>query len=126
MIGWSLAGMAAIALMAIGIGALVAPRASALQYGIVVDDPRALAFLRAMGIRDVALGAVLGLLAVGRSRSLVAAALYAMAAIALVDWLLVVADGRLARDGQGASSRLLHVAGGFGLLVAGAVLQSGY
>lgn len=128
MIGWILAALAAIALMVIGVVALVAPRTSATQYGILVDDPRALAFIRAMGVRDLVIGVLLGLLATGRSRPLVASALYATTAVAIVDWILVTIDGRAGSRGErrGGPSRLLHLAGGLGLLLAGAVLQAGY
>ena len=128
MIGWILAALAAIALMVIGVGALLAPRTSAAQYGIVVDDPRALAFIRAMGVRDLLIGVLLGLVSTSGSRGLAAWALYATTAIAMVDWVLVTIDGRAGGRGDrhGVPSRLLHLAGGLGLLLAGTVLQAGY
>jgi hypothetical protein len=44
---------------AIGIGALVAPRPSAAQYGLPTENPIALAFVRALGARDLAIGGAL-------------------------------------------------------------------
>jgi hypothetical protein len=43
----------------IGAGALVAPRTSAGQYGLPTDDPTALALVRAVGARDLAIGGAL-------------------------------------------------------------------
>ena len=51
-----LSAIVALSLVAIGAGAIVAPRMFAMQYGIELDDPRALGFLRAMGVRDLAIG----------------------------------------------------------------------
>jgi hypothetical protein len=129
MIGWILVALAASGLVAVGVGALVAPRASASQYGIVVDDPRALAFIRAMGIRDLVIGVLLALLASSRSRELVAWALYATTLIALIDFAVVTIDRRttVVRDEpRGIPSRVLHAAGAIGLGLAGVVLQAGY
>lgn len=129
MIGWGLVALAASGLVAVGAGALVAPRPSASQYGIVVEDPRALAFVRAMGIRDLVIGVLLGLLAWSRSRELVAWALYAIALIAVLDFVVVTID-RPAAGARGATrgipSRVLHAAGAIGLGLAGAVLHAGY
>jgi hypothetical protein len=129
MIGWALVALTVSALVAIGAGALVAPRWSASQYGIVLDDPRGLALVRAMGIRDVVIGVLLGLLAATRSRELVAWALCACMLIAFLDFVVVTTDrtttGARART-RGISPRGLHAAGGIGLGIAAAVLQAGY
>ncbi len=129
MIGWWLVAAAAVALVAIGAGAVVAPRMAAAGYGIVVEDPRALAFIRAMGVRDVAIGALLALLASTRSRALVAWGLYATTLVALLDFVVVAADRPTAHpraSGSGVSARVLHAAGAVGLAVAGALVQAGY
>jgi hypothetical protein len=107
----------------------VAPRTSASQYGIVVDDRRALAFIRAMGVRDVVIGVLLALLATSGSRKVVAWGLYATTLIAVIDFVVVTID-RPAKGGRGGTrripSRVLHAAGAIGLGIAGAVLQAGY
>ncbi len=54
-----LAGGAAALLVVIGAGGVIAPKISAGQFGIPLDDPAALAFVRAAGARDVILGAVM-------------------------------------------------------------------
>jgi hypothetical protein len=47
------------AFVAIGTGAILAPRPSAGQYGLPTDDPTALALVRALGARDITIGASL-------------------------------------------------------------------
>lgn len=42
--------------MAIGIGAVVAPRIAAKQFGAPAEDPTTLAWVRASGGRDLAIG----------------------------------------------------------------------
>jgi hypothetical protein len=114
--GLVIAGFVALCLAGIGVGALVAPRASARQFGIVPDDARALAFVRAMGARDLVIGALLLLLAGAGRPELLAFGLIASAAIALVDFAVVSAAGaRL-------SARLVHGLGGVALIVAGLVV----
>ncbi len=54
-----LAGGAAALLVVIGAGGVIAPKISAGQFGIPLDDPGALAFVRAAGARDVILGAIM-------------------------------------------------------------------
>ena len=127
MIGPILSALVCLALVAVGAGALVAPRFSASQYGIVIDDPRALALIRAMGVRDVVIGALIALLAVTGAREALVWAMFAAAPVALIDLALVVADRRTA-TGTGHwfdRSCALHAAGAIGLLVTGAMLRAG-
>ncbi len=120
MIGLTLAGLVALGLIGIGVGALVAPLASSRQYGIVLDDARGLAFIRAMGVRDLVIG-VLVLLLVGTGRpGLLALGMAASAAVALLDFAVVSADPS-ARP----KARLLHGAGALALLVAALVIATG-
>jgi hypothetical protein len=116
MSGTWIAGAVALCLFGIGVGALAAPRASSRQYGIAAEDASALAFIRAMGARDLVIGALLLLLAAAERGELLAWGLIASAGIAGVDFAVVSAAGaRL-------SSRLLHGLGGIGLVVAGLAL----
>lgn len=116
MTGMWVAGAVALCLFGIGVGALAAPRTAARQFGIVPGDARALAFVRAMGARDIVIGALLLLLAAAERGELLAWGLIASAGIAGVDFAVVSAAGaRLA-------SRLVHGLGGIGLVVAGLVL----
>ena len=127
MVGWSLSALIIVSLLLLGIGVLAAPRRSSEQYGIVLDDPRALAFLRAMGVRDAVIGGLLALMALAREREMLGWGILVTAAIAVVDFLVVTADRRVtgATDRPDAA-RLLHAGGAVGLLVASAVVLAGY
>jgi hypothetical protein len=130
MVGWLLSVVVALGLTAVGVTALVAPRASATQYGIVVDDPRAFAFIRAMGVRDVVIGVLLGLLVEAGTRAALAWAISATSLIAVVDLALVMADRRSAppssgRDGSGLRPGFLHATGALLLLGIGIVVWAG-
>ena len=118
MIGLAVAALVALLLIGIGAVALVAPRRSLQQYGIVLDDPRALAFIRAMGVRDLVIGVLLLLLAGAGRREILAWGMAASAAIALVDYAVVSAAG--ARR----AARALHAIGGIGVLVAALVIAT--
>jgi Domain of unknown function (DUF4267) len=118
MIGLAVTALVALGLIGIGALALVAPRTSSRQYGIVLDDPRALAFIRAMGVRDLVIAALLLLLASAGRRELLAWGMVASAAIAGVDFAVVSAAG--ART----AARVLHAVGAIGLLVAGIVIAT--
>lgn len=114
----------AAGLVAIGVGALVAPRMASVQYGIVLDDPRALAFIRAMGVRDVMIGVVLALLAAAGASVALGWAMSSAALVAAVDYLVVSTDApATSRDVTRARvrARLLH-GGSAVVLVAAAVL----
>ena len=109
--------LVAFAFIAIGAGALLAPRAASRQYGIVLDDVRALALIRAMGVRDLLIGVfVLLLLVAGRS-DLLALGLAASAGVALLDLAVVWRDPAGRRP-----ARWLHAGGAVGLLVAALAL----
>jgi len=129
MVGWCLAAGGILSLLAIGIGALLIPRTASAQYGIVLDDPRALAFVRAMGVRDLSLGLVLGVLAARADRAGLGWAMLALMPVALLDLAVVSADQRAVQRGHspgtGAWARVLHAAGVVGLLVAAMALFAG-
>lgn len=119
MLGLGVTALIALGLIGIGVGALAAPGVSSRQYGIAAREPGALAFIRAMGVRDLVLGVLLLILAGAGRRDLLAWGMAASAAIALVDFALVSAAG--ARRG----ARMLHALGGVGVLVAALVVASG-
>lgn len=129
MIGWSLSAVVVISLLAIGVGAFVAPGRASAQYGIVLADPRAHAFIRAMGARDFVIGGLLALMALERAWTMLAWGMYLAAVIALVDLVVVSGDRRLAQPGaSGAveSARALHAGGIVGLLITGTALLAGW
>ena len=119
-IGLALAGLVALALIGIGAGALVAPRAASQQYGIVLEDARSLAFIRAMGVRDIGIGVLVLLLASTGHRDLLALGVAASAAVAGLDLAVVTRDGAARR-----SSRVLHGVGAIGLLIVALVIATG-
>lgn len=128
MIGMILCGVAALGLLGIGIGAIVAPAFSAGQYGIAVADARALAYLRAMGARDLVLGIVLTLLMALGSSALLAASVAACALVAIVDFAVVFADRRPGSAPPGVPRGLsltLHAGGVIGLLAAAVMVALG-
>jgi hypothetical protein len=120
MIGLVLTGLVAFGLIGIGVGALVAPRAAARQYGILLDDVRALALIRAMGVRDLVIGVLVLLLASTGRSGVLALGMAASAAIALLDFAVVAADPS-ARP----PARLLHGGGAIALLVVALVVATG-
>jgi hypothetical protein len=126
MIGWSLSALIVVSLLALGFGVLVAPRRSSEQYGIVLDDPRALAFLRAMGVRDAVIGGLLALMALAGARDLLAWGIVVTTSIAVADYLLVTADRRLTGSRGTDAARLLHAGGAVGLLLTAAALLAGF
>jgi hypothetical protein len=126
MIGRVLSGIIIVALVSIGVGGLIAPRNAAVQYGIAVDDPRALGFIRAMAVRDLVIGGLLGLMALAQERDLLGWGMGLTAVIAVVDLGVVTAAGRRMPRTPIARARALHATGAIGLLFAAAVLVMGY
>lgn len=123
MIGAVLSTVVIVSLLAIGVLALFAPRRLSEQYGIVLDDPRALALFRALGVRDAVIGVLLATLALV-GRDVLAWGMCLGVSIALADVLLVRADRR--STGRGGDATLLVHAGGIvGLLVTAASLLAG-
>jgi hypothetical protein len=121
MIGRSLAVLVALGLIGIGVAALAAPRPSSRQYGIVLNDPRALALFRAMGVRDLVIGVLVLLLAAAGRRDLLALGAAASAAIAILDFWVV------SREAPGATAaRLLHGGGALGVLAVALVIALGW
>jgi hypothetical protein len=83
------ARVVAAGLLAIGAGAVVAPKPSSRGYGMPSDDPVALAFVRAMGTRDIALGLIVAALCRPDARTGLTAAIGATALVAGTDFALV-------------------------------------
>lgn len=122
MIGLTLAVLGALAFLAIGVAALVAPKTSSEQYGLPSSDPYALAFVRALGARDVVLGLIVVIFVVGGSRGAAGAVLAVCVLVALADGLLVYRE----RGTAAMKSLITHGVGGVALLVAWAALRSGF
>jgi NADPH:quinone reductase-like Zn-dependent oxidoreductase len=120
-IGTLLAYLAATAFIAIGLGALLAPQTSSQQYGLATKDATTLAYVRALGARDLVLGLLL--LAFSLSREQSAAALVAeFGALAGLSDFLIVASSR----GEEARRNLvIHGAGTIGLLAVWLAIRLG-
>jgi Domain of unknown function (DUF4267) len=129
MLGWALAAVIIVSLVAVGVGALSAPRRWAAMYGIVLDDQRALGFIRAMGVRDLVIGGLLAVIAYRCGREALGWGLCLTAVVALADYVVVTADRRAATPGSPAhamDTRVLHATGAVGLVLAGGLLLAGY
>ena len=129
MLGWTLSAVVIVSLVAVGFGALSAPRRAAALYGIVLDDQRALAFIRAMGARDLVIGGLLAVIAFQRRCGPLGWGLCLTAVVALTDYVVVTADRRAAISGAPAramDTRVLHAMGAVGLVLAGGLLFAGY
>jgi Domain of unknown function (DUF4267) len=129
MLGWALSVAIIVSLVAVGSGALFAPRRWAALYGIVLDDRRALGFIRAMGVRDLVIGGLLAVIAYRCGREALGCGLCLTAVVALADYVVVTADRRAATPGSPAhamDTRVLHATGAVGLVLAGGLLLAGY
>jgi len=129
MLGWALSAVIIVSLVAVGFGALSTPRRWATLYGIVLDDQRALAFIRAMGVRDLVIGGLLAVIAYQRGRTALGWGLCLAAVVALADFVVVTADRRAATPGSLAhamDTRVLHATGAVGLVLVGGLLLAGY
>lgn len=125
MIGGVLTALIVLALVAIGVGGMVAPGSAATQYGIVLDDPRALGLIRAMAVRDLVIGVLLGVVAYAGTRQALGWAVAFTALIAAVDGIVVGAS-RSARPRRRLDRAVaLHASGALGLLVTAAALLAG-
>jgi hypothetical protein len=97
--------------VAIGAGALVAPRLSARQYGLPTDDPTALALVRALGARDIVIGGAL--LANRDDRP-------ALAKICFWSTIAAVADAAAVGSVRGLQPQhAIHISGALALALAG-------
>ena len=103
-------------MIAVGSGAVLEPLASATMYGLPASDPVASAFVRATGVRDVVLGAIL-LASLGEPRAL-RRALGWSAVIAIAD-AVILAAARGPRPSHAA-----YLAGGAALALAALTIEA--
>ena len=121
MFGTAAAALAGLAFFAIGAGALIAPGASSVQYGLPTTDRAALALVRGIGARDVVLGVIVLALLASRNRDGLAIALAASVLAAAGD-ATAVATGR---PDASARNLAVHFGGAAALLVAWRLVRSG-
>jgi peptidoglycan/LPS O-acetylase OafA/YrhL len=120
-IGSIVAACGGIAFFAIGVGALIAPGLSSVQYGLPTTDRAALALIRAIGARDLVLGIIVLLLLAARNRSALELVL-GVSVIAAFGDATAVWTGR--RD-AGPRELAVHASGAAALLVAWRLVRSG-
>ena len=125
MIGWVLAALVVVGLLTIGLGGTVAPRSASIQYGIVLADARATGLIRAMAARDLVIGGLLAVVALGTTRATLGWAMCLTAFIAAIDLFVVTADRRATSRSRLDRATVLHAGGAVGLLVTGTVLLAG-
>ena len=121
MIGMILALLGAIAFIAIGIAALVAPKTSSEQYGLPSTEPYALSLVRALGARDLALGLILLGLVLGKAHFAILLTLTFSAVIAIIDALIVNRE----RGADARKSVFTHTIGALGCIAASLAIQFG-
>jgi hypothetical protein len=99
------------AFAAIGAGAIIAPKTSAGQYGLPTEDPSALAFVRALGARDIAIG---GALISNRDDR------PALARICFWSTIAALADAAAVGSVRGLRlQHVVHISGALALILAG-------
>jgi hypothetical protein len=118
-IGTILASLAALAFIAIGLGALAAPAPSARQYGLGAEGGT-LGFVRALGARDVALGAIVAALILTAPRPALAWALGLSALAGAADFTIVARS-----PGAPRTALAVHGLGTIALIVAAAAVAAG-
>jgi hypothetical protein len=88
-LGLVFAGIAALGLWALGVGALLFPRPSSRGYGIPLEDGEGLIYVQVAGIRDLALGFLVALLLYQHNTAGLQAAMLAGALVAALDFYTV-------------------------------------
>ncbi len=121
MVGSVVAALGGLAFFAIGIGALFAPGLSSEQYGLPTSDRAALAFIRAVGARDIVLGIIVLLLLASRNRAGLEVVLAASILAAAGDATAVLTG----RSDAGPRHIAVHAGGAAGLSIAWALVRSG-
>ena len=118
-IGPTLSALVALAFIALGIGSYVAPRALAENYGLPISSATEIAYLRALGTRDLVLGLLVGrFLATAESRAALRATVAVSAIVAAGDFSAVFG----VRGGNAKTALAIHGSGIAGLLLVLALL----
>ncbi|HET9030982.1 MAG TPA: DUF4267 domain-containing protein [Candidatus Aquilonibacter sp.] len=107
-----LCALAAVGLVAVGVLALISPRRLSRSYGVEVHDAASFAWVRATGVRDLILGAILGAATFADDTLIVLVICCAGLALSLADFLLALTFARRLRSEHGA-----HLGGAVAFLV---------
>ena len=121
MIGSTLSALVALAFAGLGAGSFVAPRTLASNYGLPVSTPTGVGYVRALGVRDLVLGLLIGAFLVARvPRSVLGVTVALSALVGAGDFTLVATT-----PGANRKSLPIHAAGTAGLLSIWALLRAG-
>ncbi len=110
-----------VGLIVVGVYAVRVPRALARRYGVAVEGHAALAYVRATGVRDAALGLVLLAIVIGRAGPLLIVFAGAGAALSAADYWLATHHGGARPD---VVARASHLSGAAAFLVLAAFAMS--
>ncbi len=121
MIGSTLSTLVALAFVGLGAGSFVAPHALAKNYGLPISDATGVAYVRALGMRDLVLGLLVGAFLVARvPRGVLGITIALCALVGAGDFTLVATTSGANRKGLP-----IHGAGTAGLIVIWAFLRGG-
>ncbi len=104
--------LAALGLVGVGALALFSPRRLARSYGVEVRDRASLVWVRATGIRDVALGVILAYITFHQSLEEILALCVIGFVLAIADFLLAVTFAQRLR-----SEHVAHLGGAVAFLI---------
>jgi hypothetical protein len=107
LIGKTLCALGAFAIGTLGAGAILAPAAMTRGYGVPSDDSGALDYVRAVGARDIVLGAIIAAVLLRDDRNALAATMLCCSLVGLADVLIV----RNAGHDEAAPALAIHSAG---------------
>ena len=122
MIGSALSALVALAFIGLGIGSYVAPRSLAENYGLPITSVTEIAYLRALGTRDLVLGLLVArFLLASESRGALRSTIAVSAIVAAADFGAVFG----VRGGSAKQALAIHGSGIAGLLLIRALLARG-
>lgn len=119
MLGLTGASLVACGFVSLAFGSLLAPEALAETYGLPLEHPSGSSYLRAVGMRDLALGGLLFATLARGDRRAVAALLGWSAFVGATDFAIVAA----ARGREADRSLAIHGIGTIGLVVLTALVR---
>jgi len=119
-VGPVLAGCVAASFLGLGAGALFAPRALAENYGLPVDEPKGIGYVRALGARDAILGLLTVAFLVQRDHRALATTVGLSALVGASDFAVIAST----RGTEAPLSLAIHGTGTVGLLGIWALLRA--
>lgn len=119
MIGSALSALVALAFVTLGIGSYVAPKSLAENYGLPITSDTEIAYLRALGTRDLVLGLLVArFLLAPESRRALRSTIAVSAIVAAADFSAVYG----VRRGAAKQALAIHGTGIVGLLLISELL----